>query len=93
MGVWLFLVSAVRAVIELSIWCLLGQWVLYLIAGRVRQHNAVYCLLRLMTRPWRRLLGIEEGRGVTRWCSELLMLILLVVMWLIIGFIKKRLTS
>lgn len=93
MGLWLFLISAVRAVIELSMWCLLGQWVLYLIAGHVRQRNAVYCLLRLMTGPWRCLLGIDEGQGVTRWRSELLLLIFLVVMWLIMSVIKNRLTS
>jgi hypothetical protein len=51
MPIEIALVSVARAVVEVAGWFLLGQGVMYLIAGSGRERNAVYRLFRLLTGP------------------------------------------
>ena len=51
----LFVVSTLRALVEVAGLFLLGQGALYLLAGRGRERNAIYLFFRLATRP---LLGL-----------------------------------
>jgi hypothetical protein len=51
MPVEITLVSVVRALVEVAGWCLLGQGVLYVLAGASRERNPVYRLFRLITGP------------------------------------------
>lgn len=46
----LFAISAVRAIVEMLLFCLLGQGVLALLAGKKRDCNPVYQLFSLITR-------------------------------------------
>ena len=45
------LVSMARALVEVAGWFLLGQGVLYLLAGRSRESNPIYRLFRFLTSP------------------------------------------
>lgn len=47
----LFVLSALRALVEVAGLFLLGQGALYLLAGRGREGNAIYRFFRLATRP------------------------------------------
>lgn len=51
----LFLLGAARALIEVALLALLGQGVLALLAGAMRQGNPVYRMLQIITQPVLRL--------------------------------------
>jgi hypothetical protein len=51
MPVEIFLLSAARALVEVAGVFMLGQAVLYVLAGRKRQDNFVYQLFALLTKP------------------------------------------
>jgi hypothetical protein len=53
-----FLISALRAIVEMLGLCLLGQAVLYLLAGRRRTDNRIYQLFDLITTPPRRVVAL-----------------------------------
>jgi hypothetical protein len=48
----LTLVSIVKLLAEIALLCLVGQGVLFLLAGAKREQNFFYQLLQLMTRPF-----------------------------------------
>lgn len=47
----LFLVSALRTLVEVAGLFLIGQGVLYVLAGASREKNGIYQLFRIVTRP------------------------------------------
>mgnify|MGYP000843951248 FL=1 len=47
----LLLVSVLRALVEVAGFFLLGQGLLYVLAGSSREKNAVYMLFRVITNP------------------------------------------
>jgi hypothetical protein len=47
----LFVVSVLRALVEVAGMFLLGQGVLYLLAGARREKNTIYQLFQIVTRP------------------------------------------
>lgn len=84
-------ISALRALIELAMLCLIGQGVLALLAGRGRHQNPVYLLLALLTKPPRQLCvlvfpQVRSGRG-----QGILCLTLLFVFWIGLAFFRKML--
>ncbi|HLO63596.1 MAG TPA: hypothetical protein VK165_11620 [Azonexus sp.] len=84
----LFLVSALRAIIEMLGMCLLGQGMLYLLAGRGRADNPIYRLFDLITHPPRRMLGLllpeASSRTIGISCFAILLLL-----WLGLAFVRK----
>lgn len=48
----LLFVSAVKLVAEIALMALLGQGLLYLLAGEKRERNVFYQLLQVLTRPF-----------------------------------------
>jgi len=55
MPIEIALVSIARALVEVAGWFLLGQGVLYLLAGSSREQNPIYRLFRFLTGPVVRL--------------------------------------
>ena len=47
----LFLIGALRAIIEMLGLCLLAQGILYIVAGQRRSSNPIYQLFALITKP------------------------------------------
>lgn len=84
-----FLISAARAIIEMLGLCLLGQGMLYILAGRHRANNRIYQLFDLLTKAPRRvvaaLLPCSSSEGVIGIASFALLLLL----WLGLAFIRK----
>lgn len=48
----LFLVSTFKLVAEIALLCLVGQWVLGLLAGVGRERNAFYRIFQVLTGPF-----------------------------------------
>jgi hypothetical protein len=55
MPIEIALVSIARALVEVAGWFLLGQGVLYVLAGSSREQNPIYRLFRFLTSPVVRL--------------------------------------
>jgi hypothetical protein len=84
----LFLISAARAVIEMLGLCLVGQAVLYVLAGRSRGSNWIYQLFDLITRAPRHVVGLilprANGKTIGVACFAILLLL-----WLGLAFLRK----
>lgn len=85
----LFLVGALRAVIELIGLCLLGQGVLYVIAGAGRERNLVYRLLALLTEPPRHLVRVALPRRVPDGIVPTLTFVLLFFFWIGLAWVRS----
>ncbi|MFY7939794.1 MAG: hypothetical protein ACOVOX_02700 [Burkholderiaceae bacterium] len=48
----LLFVSALKLVAEIALMCLLGQWLLGLLAGAKRDSNPIYQLFQVLTKPF-----------------------------------------
>ncbi len=48
----LLLISALKLVTEIALMCLLGQWLLGLLAGNKREGNVFFQLFQVLTRPF-----------------------------------------
>ena len=84
-----FLISALRATVEMLGLCLLGQGILYLIAGGNCGNNRIYQLFDLITRPPRQLLaklmpGTTSSRAV-----GVLTFVLLLLLWIGLALARK----
>ena len=84
----LFLISATRAIVEMLGLCLIGQGVLYMLAGRNRQSNRIYQLFDLITRGARNvvadLMPAASGRTVA-----LASFVILLILWLALALARK----
>jgi len=84
----LFLISAARAVIEMLGLCLVGQAVLYVLAGRSRGNNRIYQLFDLITRAPRHVVALilpgASGKTIGVACFAILLLL-----WLGLAFLRK----
>lgn len=83
-----FLISALRAVVEMLGLCLVGQGVLYILAGRGRDNNRIYQLFNLITggprRVVARLLPGASGKGI-----GLASFAIVLLLWLGLAFVRK----
>lgn len=83
-----FLISALRAVIEMLALCLLGQAVLHVLAGRRREENGIYQLFALITRAPRRFVAAILP-GFSAKAVGVACFLLLLLLWLGLAFIRK----
>ncbi|WP_306602618.1 hypothetical protein [Azonexus sp.] len=77
----LFLISALRAVIEMLGLALLGLALMYVLAGSQRDKNPIYQLFALITRAPRRLVACLLRNKVGPGLSGLLCFVLLLALW------------
>jgi uncharacterized protein YggT (Ycf19 family) len=91
MAIELFMVSALRAVVEVAGLFLLGQGVLYLLAGPGREQNAIYQFFRLATRPLLRLVRSATPRLVVDRHVPVVAFFLLFWIWIALAFVKRLL--
>ena len=86
-----FVISALRAVVEMLGLCLIGQGILYLLAGSRRQQNAIYRFFDLLTRPPRQVAAFLLPHGVSELLVGLLALVLLFMLWIGLAWLRKSL--
>ena len=85
----LFLIAALRAIIEMLLLCLLGQTALYLIAGEKRHTNPVYQLFSLITRAPQRWLGKLLPVTFSAKTKAVVSFFFLLFLWLGLAFARK----
>ena len=86
-----FVLGALRAIVEMLGLCLLAQGVLYLLSGPRRQHNPIYALFALLTRGPRQLLRLVVGPRPGETALGLLCFVLLFVCWIGLALLRKSL--
>lgn len=84
-----FLLGALRAIVEMLGYCLLGQAFLYLLAGKKRQGNPIYQLLSLITRPPRKLCARLLPNGSSGMLVGMFSFAILVVLWLGLAWLRN----
>jgi hypothetical protein len=89
MAMTLFLIGALRAIVEMIGLCLLAQGGLYLLAGQKRAGNPIYQLFSLLTRPPRQLLARLLPAGASAVTVGIACFVLLFLLWIGLALIRK----
>ncbi len=89
----LFLVSALRAIVEVAGFALLGQGLLAVLAGEARQQNFVYLLFQVVTRPVIRAVRFVTPRFILDPHMPLVSFFVLVWLWIALAFAKRYLCN
>lgn len=76
----LFILSVMRALLEVAGFALLGQGILYVFAGASREQNIVYKLFRVITQPVVRAVRVVTPRLIID--KHLPMVTFFLVFWL-----------
>lgn len=85
----LFLVSALRAVVEMIGLCLIGRGMLYVVAGAARERNIIYRLFVIVTEPPCRLVRLAMPRLVADRITPPLTFFLFLVLWIVLAWVRK----
>jgi hypothetical protein len=93
MPIEIVLISIARAVVEVAGWFLLGQGVLYLLAGRSRESNAIYRLFRFLASPVVRLTRAVTPRVIVDRHVPIVAFFLLFWTWVLLQVLKRHLCS
>ena len=85
------LVMAARAVVEIAGCFILGQGLLYVLAGKKRNDNFVYQLFTILTRPVYRLTRAISPRIVSDQHIPVAAFLLVLWLWIGLGMAKRYL--
>jgi len=85
----LFLISAARSIVEMLGLCLVGQGVLYLLAGQHRASNRIYQLFDLLTKAPRRIVASLLPRSSSQRVIGIVSFVVLLLLWLGLALIRK----
>lgn len=77
----LFLVSVFKLIAEIALLCLVGQWVLGLLAGAGRERNTFYRIFQVLTGPFVRGARIITPRIVLDRHVPIVAFLILVFIW------------
>lgn len=89
----LFLVRALRAIVEVAGLALLGQGLLAVLAGKARQQNFVYQLFQVVTRPVIRAVRFITPRFILDHHMPLVSFFVLLWLWIALAFAKRFLCT
>lgn len=87
----ILLVSILRTLVEVAGFALLGQGVLALLAGKYREDNLFYRILRIVTRPVVRGVRFITPRLVLDAHIPMLTFFLLFWLWIVLALAKRHL--
>jgi hypothetical protein len=85
----LLIVSMARAVVEIAGWFMLGQALLYVLAGHKRNENFVYRLFALLTRPVMQMTRAITPRIVRDGHIPIAAFLLVLWLWVGLGIAKR----
>lgn len=88
-AVLIILIGACRAVIEMIGLCLLGQVVLYVLAGEGRRTNAIYRLLDLLTRGPRYLVAACLPGTCRPIVVAVISFLCLLLLWILLAVLRR----
>lgn len=86
----LLLLSILKLVCEIALLALVGQAVLYVLAGAKRDGNFFYQLLKILTRPFTAAARFITPRQVLDGHVPLVAFFLLLLTWAVVTFEKIR---
>lgn len=89
----IFLVSALRALVEVAGFSLLGQGIVGLLAGASRERNPVFQLFAIITRPVIRLVRRIVPRVVLDRHIPFLAFFLLFWLWIALALVRNSLCA
>jgi len=87
----ILLVSVLRTLVEVAGFALLGQGLLALLAGKYREQNVFYRVLRIVTRPVVRAVRFIAPRFILDAHVPFLAFFLLFWLWIVLAFVKRHL--
>lgn len=90
MRVVLLFLSGVKLVCEIALMALLGQGLLYLLAGAKRDTNVFYNLLKVLTNPFTKLARWIAPRQVADRHVPFVAFFLVSIIWAVVTFEKIR---
>ncbi len=85
------LVSILRALVEVAGFSLLGQGLLGMLAGKYRDQNLFYRVLRIVTQPVVRAVRFITPRFVIDAHIPMLTFFLLFWLWVVLALVKRHL--
>jgi len=87
----IFCMSALRSIIEMLGLCLLGQALLYLLAGQNRDKNPIYQFFALITRRPQQLAGQLLPAITSSAIVGIVCFLLLFTLWIALAWMRKLL--
>jgi len=85
----LLIVSVLRALVEVAGFFLLGQGLLYVLAGGTREKNAIYLLFRLITSPVVKAIRSITPKQIVDKHVPVVAFFLLFWMWIGLAYIRR----
>ena len=85
----LYIVSILRALVEVAGMFLLAQGLLYLLAGATREKNIVYQLFRIITRPVIQMTRFVTPRVIVDKHIPFVAFFILFWLWLLLAYVKQ----
>lgn len=85
----LFLIGALRAIVEMLGLCCLAQGFLYLLTGQNRATNPIYQLFALITQTPRRLVAVLLPAGSSPVSIGLACFAILLLLWIGLAAVRK----
>ncbi|MCU0841424.1 MAG: hypothetical protein MUC79_06855 [Thiobacillaceae bacterium] len=89
----LFLVSLLRALVEVAGFALLGQGIVGLLSGRRRDDNFVYRLFQVVTRPAIRAVRAVTPAVILDRHIPYIAFFLLLWLWLALAYLKRAIVA
>ncbi|MEN9481066.1 MAG: hypothetical protein RLZZ298_2461 [Pseudomonadota bacterium] len=87
----IFCISALRAIVEMLGLCLIGQALLYVLAGKSCDKNPIYQLFSLITRRPQQLVGLLLPAKTSSWIIGTSSFLLLFSLWIGLAWLRKLL--
>ena len=85
----LLIVSVLRALVEVAGFFLLGQGLLYVLAGGTREKNAIYLLFRLITSPVVKAIRFITPKQIVDKHVPVVAFFLLFWMWIGLAYARR----
>jgi hypothetical protein len=89
----LFVLSALRAVVEVALLALIGQGAVALLSGPGRQENPIYQLFALITKPVLRVARFITPKPILDKHLPFVAFFLLFWLWIFLAWAKRLLVS
>ncbi len=86
-----FMISALRAVVEMLLYCLVAQWLLGLLCGGQKTQNLIYQLFALVNRPWRKCLAMLLRRQENSLLVSIAGFVVLFTLWIGLAIFRNKL--
>lgn len=86
-----FALGALRAIIEMLGLCLIGQGILYLLAGKHRQQNPIYRFFALLTSGPRQLVSRACSGKISASLAGMFCFLILFIFWIALAWLRKSL--